>query len=539
MRIAMLHGYLLHGSGSNIYVQNVTRELAKLGHEIHLFCQELHPRQFHFIKKAVRVDEGLMNTYYKREGDEKTVLFNPTLELLPVYVMDRYEGFQQVKLFINLLTEELNEYIRRNLKNISVFFEQFDYDIIHANHLVMMPYLAKCLKERYQVPYIITPHGSALVYTIQKDKRYENFAIEGLENANYVIPGNINFRDRILRFFEFTIPNLYNKIQIVPLGVDTKLFVPIPKENRKAALSWLCELFSQLSGGKKRKDEFEYLQEISLMEKRSITTILQNIPPYSQKKPDESIIQKFQTINPLVDRVLIFCGRLIAGKGIQNFLAAIIPLLIRYSDLKVLIVGAGPLREWGEWFIRAGSIGNYDMMNALISWIKHKSKDERHLWEPLTYFIDTQDPRYFQSYRFDPSRVIFTGFLDHTCLAPLLTLAEWACFPSLVPESFGLVLVEAAACGVIPIVTYFSGFKEILDEFKDTLPRSVFPLLTLPFSGTEVIPQLIENISKLYKTIPPISESLRELAIQKFSWEQVTIKLDRIYSNTIQSSGMA
>ena len=197
---------------------------------------------------------------------------------------------------------------------------------------------------------------------------------------------------------------------------------------------------------------------------------------------------------------------------------------------KVLIVGAGPLREWGEWFVHAGSIGNFDMMNALVNWIKRNSTDELLLWEPLESFLDAQDPRYFQSRRFDPSRVIFTGFLDHVCLAPLLALAEWACFPSLVPESFGLVLVEAAACGVIPIATYFSGFKEILDQFKGILPGSSFPLLTLPFSGITIIPQLIENISKLIKLNPQISVSLRELAIQKFSWEQIAIQLEQIYS---------
>jgi len=530
MRIAMLHGYLLHGSGSNIYVQNITRELAKLGHEVHLFCQETHPRQFSFIKKAVLVEDGKMTEYYQRDGEDGAILVNPSLELLPVYVMDRYEDFQQVKLFINLSTEEVNEYIQRNISNISVFFEQFEYDVIHANHLVMMPYLAKCLGELYQIPYIITPHGSALVYTIQKDPRYEKFAIEGLQNARYIIPGNLNFRDRILLYFEGAIPNLHNKIQIVSLGVDTKLFVPIPKDNRKTAISWLFELFSQISGGKKRKDESDFLQRISLMDKGSINTILNNIPLYSQKKPDESITQKLQTIDPLTDRVLIFCGRLIAGKGIQNFLAAISPLLTRHSDLKVLVVGAGPMREWGEWFVRAGSIGNYDLMKSLINWVKHNPPNDDHLWEPLDHFLDSEDLRYFQSNRFDPSRVIFTGFLDHVCLAPLLTLAEWACFPSLVPESFGLVLVEAAACGVIPIATYFSGFKEILDQFKSILPEPVFPLLTLPFSGIEVIPHLIENLSTLIKTNPQISLSLREIAVRKFSWEQIAIQLVQIYS---------
>ena len=40
MRILIFHGYLLRGTGSNIYNANLARELAGLGHEVHLFCQD-------------------------------------------------------------------------------------------------------------------------------------------------------------------------------------------------------------------------------------------------------------------------------------------------------------------------------------------------------------------------------------------------------------------------------------------------------------------------------------------------------------------
>ena len=35
----MTHGYMLSGTGSNVYVQNLCRALVRGGHEVHLLCQ--------------------------------------------------------------------------------------------------------------------------------------------------------------------------------------------------------------------------------------------------------------------------------------------------------------------------------------------------------------------------------------------------------------------------------------------------------------------------------------------------------------------
>ena len=40
MRVLIFHGYMLRGTGSNIYNLNLARALAKLGHEVHLLCQD-------------------------------------------------------------------------------------------------------------------------------------------------------------------------------------------------------------------------------------------------------------------------------------------------------------------------------------------------------------------------------------------------------------------------------------------------------------------------------------------------------------------
>ncbi len=54
--IAILHGYLLERSGSNLWTQSVVRALCRAGRTIHLMCQEPHPEKFDFIAEAILYD---------------------------------------------------------------------------------------------------------------------------------------------------------------------------------------------------------------------------------------------------------------------------------------------------------------------------------------------------------------------------------------------------------------------------------------------------------------------------------------------------
>ena len=40
MRVLIFHGYLLRGTGSNVYNASLAPALARLGHEVHLLCQD-------------------------------------------------------------------------------------------------------------------------------------------------------------------------------------------------------------------------------------------------------------------------------------------------------------------------------------------------------------------------------------------------------------------------------------------------------------------------------------------------------------------
>ena len=78
MRVLIFHGYLLRGTGSNIYNLSLCRALAALGHEVHLLCQERDAAVAGPARRACTVH-------------------NPDIgRVLPVYVADEYAGFDAV-----------------------------------------------------------------------------------------------------------------------------------------------------------------------------------------------------------------------------------------------------------------------------------------------------------------------------------------------------------------------------------------------------------------------------------------------------------
>ena len=164
MRVLLFHGYMLRGTGSNIYNANLARALARLGHEVHLLCQDRET---------------------KIEGVE---IHNPDIGgLLPVYVKDPYEGFE-VKAFPELTEEELDRYIDANVEAVrEVAAKAGGIDAALANHLVMGPAI---LARADVAPFAAKVHGSALEYTVKPHPRFLPYAREGMEAAQGVLVGS-------------------------------------------------------------------------------------------------------------------------------------------------------------------------------------------------------------------------------------------------------------------------------------------------------------------------------------------------------------
>src|SRR5712691_6409467 len=50
MKILLWHGYLLDGTGSNVYTRALAREWSRTGHEVVVFSQEGSPERYRFVE---------------------------------------------------------------------------------------------------------------------------------------------------------------------------------------------------------------------------------------------------------------------------------------------------------------------------------------------------------------------------------------------------------------------------------------------------------------------------------------------------------
>jgi glycosyltransferase involved in cell wall biosynthesis len=197
VRVLIFHGYLLRGTGSNIYNANLARTLAELGHEVHLLCQDRH--------------------YEPPEG--VTVHLPDIGRVLPVYVADEYEGFE-AKPFEQLTDAELEHYIEANVEAVRAVPTP---DVALANHLVMGPViLARALAGR--APYAVKIHGSALEYTVRPNReRFLPYALEGIRGANGVLVGSRHTGESLFEVLADE-PSLRGRTRLGPPGVDVHTF---------------------------------------------------------------------------------------------------------------------------------------------------------------------------------------------------------------------------------------------------------------------------------------------------------------------------
>ena len=69
MRIVLWHGYLLGGTGSNVYTRALAREWRRAGHEVVVLSQEPHPERFDLEgAEVVRPDIGGLLPVFVLEG---------------------------------------------------------------------------------------------------------------------------------------------------------------------------------------------------------------------------------------------------------------------------------------------------------------------------------------------------------------------------------------------------------------------------------------------------------------------------------------
>jgi glycosyltransferase involved in cell wall biosynthesis len=410
VRILVFHGYLLAGTGSNVYNARLAAALTAQGHEVHLLCQDRHPERQPFLDAAGDWDSGTLRVRElvspegrRREagagGEGRCIAYRPDIGgLLPVYVADRYQGIE-ARTFADCSDAEVSAYVAANVAAVRELVELVSPQVALANHLVMGPaILARAL--RGEVPYAVKVHGSALEYTVKfEPARFLPYAREGLEDARGVLVGSHHTAASL--WAALADPEIERRTRLGPPGVDVERFAPRPRRQAAAALSGLAETLCAAGGG----------AQAGRGEGDSGEPGTAPATGDAFARDERAAGTALRRVHLDQDRLVAFVGKLIVSKGVDLLLAAWPLVLAEVPSARLLVVGFGAYRAALE-----------DLLGALQGGELERAREIALAGRSLE--LDPTAPaapgRSFSCWPF------WTGLAERSCRAISARLAVWA-----------------------------------------------------------------------------------------------------------------
>jgi glycosyltransferase involved in cell wall biosynthesis len=406
VRVLLWHGYLLGGTGSNVYTRALAREWSLAGHDVIVICQERHSERYDLAGAPVVVPE--------LPGG-----------LLPTFVLDRYEGLE-ARYLTDLTPEQRDAYVDANAAALRALAPA---DLVFANHVL----LGAPVGAASGMPFRVKAHGSELEYAMRGNEELSRWGAEALAGAEVVYAGSEHIRDVL----EDVVGHL-DRVEIVPPGVDVDEFRPEPRQEALAALT-----------DEARLDPVDA----------------------DERHPDRANAERFAAYFAEERPTVIYFGKLIENKGVQVLLEALAGL-----GARAVVVGFGDFRE---------------QLEALA-----------------------------------PPGTLFTGALEHRHLRHLLPLCDVAVVPSIFPEAFGMVAAEAAATGVLPVVSAHSGLAEVAAGIAEEVGPEAAELLTFPAGDAEALRERLATILALPAgRRHELGLAARRAVEQRWSWRVVADRL--------------
>ena len=206
MRIVLWHGYLLGGTGSNVYTRALARAWSRLGHEVVVVCQERNPGAYDL-------------------GGARVVRPELPENILPTFVLDRYEGLEP-RLLQELTPEERERYVEANAAAVRA---ELPADLVFANHVLLGGPVAAATG----APYAVKAHGSELEYSMRGNAELAAWGRESLAPATATFVGSAHIRSVLEQ-----VVGHVDRVYEVPPGVDIEEFKP---EQAAAALEHLLD----------------------------------------------------------------------------------------------------------------------------------------------------------------------------------------------------------------------------------------------------------------------------------------------------------
>ena len=277
MKILLWHGYLLGGTGSNVYTRQLAREWSRAGHDVTVLSQDPHPER-HDLGGAevVRPDVG---------------------GLLPVFVHDRYEGYE-VKLVQECSREELDRWVEANA---SALRERLPADLLFCNHVLLGGAVGAATGARF----VVKAHGSELEYSMRGRPELQAWGRDVLARADAVFVGSAHIREVLEQ-----VCGHVDRVHEVPPGVDVDAWRPRPRSEALAGLLEEC-----------RRDP-------------------PNAGNANERLPDQGNAERLEAFLSGEGPTVVYFGKLLENKGVHVLLAA-----LRGIEARAVIVGFGDYRD--------------------------------------------------------------------------------------------------------------------------------------------------------------------------------------------------
>jgi glycosyltransferase involved in cell wall biosynthesis len=276
VKIVVWHGYLLGGTGSNVYTRQLAREWAGGGHDVTVLCQEPHPERYDLGgADVVRPDVG---------------------GLLPVFVLDRYDGYG-VKLLQDCSRKELDGWVGANASAVSA---RLPADFLLCNHVLLGGAVGRATGAQYAVK----AHGSELEYSMRGRPELERWGHEVLGSAAAVFVGSAHIREVVREVCDHV-----DHVHEVPPGVDVAEWRPRPRDEALAGLV-----------AEARQDA-------------------PNPDNANERLPDEGNAERLAAFLAGDTPTVVYFGKLLRNKGVHVLLEA-----LEGVDARAVVVGFGDYR---------------------------------------------------------------------------------------------------------------------------------------------------------------------------------------------------
>lgn len=297
-----------------------------------------------------------------KEGNEVTVVTYKDGDNVKYYENDKGVEVYRVDNYMIRANNFIDWIMQLNFNMITkvneIINKNAKFDVIHA-HDWLVAYSAKSIKESYNIPLISTIHATESGRNSgihDETQRYINDSEWMLTYESSEVIVNSNYmKNEVQRLFGLP----YDKINVIPNGVNLQLF--------------------------------------------------------SNVNIDYDFRRQYAMDN---EKIILYVGRLVYEKGIQNLIAAMPKILDRYHDSKLIICGRG------------------GMIDELREQVKYLGID---------------------------NKVYFAGYCDSKKMQKMYKCADVAVFPSTY-EPFGIVAIESMLSGTPTIVSDVGGLNEIVEH---------------------------------------------------------------------------